>query len=388
MASLFYRLHTDRTRADVPLENMFAGPIPAACWLIGGGPSLNRLPHREISDSPIPQMCVNLAGTRLMRPTFWTSYDPSVRFHRSVYLDPGVMKFVHRRRSMDLVPETTAKICECPNTVFFDRDINRGFADFLSPAHAGIVDWADSMAQAIDILYRLGFRVIYLAGCEMQICPSRAQKRLAAEAGVSYSSGQLLIDFLRDCEKAGVKAEDLDELQTGPHYHFDEHKPLRAAANTDYHYVRVAQYLRLARRSMSIAGLQLISVTPHSRLNDYLSYIPARRALRSIEQTIGNPQTEPVRGLYRQTEPRHPRRLGPMRDFRPHHWSPEGPPKPVVLGHNGQAGDRQPAGDLHVEAEGLVQAAANNGHQPQVAQRLISKLNRLPADFVDPCEEG
>jgi hypothetical protein len=389
MASLFYRLHTDRTRADVPLENMFAGPIPAACWLIGGGPSLNRLPHREISGSPIPKMCLNLAGTRLMRPTFWTSYDPSVRFHRSVYLDPGVMKFVHRRRSMDLVPETTAKICECPNTVFFDRDINRGFADFLSPAHGGIVDWADSMVQAIDILYRLGFRVIYLAGCEMQVRPPPAQRRLAAEVGVSFTPGQLLIDFLRDCEKAGVKAEDLDELETAPHYHFDEHKPIRAAANTDFHYFRVAQYLRLARRSMSIAGLRLISVTPHSRLNDYLSYIPARRALRSIEQTIGDPQTEPVRGLYRQTEPRHPRPLGPMRDFRPHHWSPEGPPKPHPPSHNGQAGDQPPGGELHVEAEGLVQEPAKNGHNPQAAaQRLVTKLNRLPADFVNPCEEG
>lgn len=392
MSSLFYRLHADRTRVDVPLENAFAGPLPSACWLIGGGPSLSRLPHREIGESPIPRMCVNLAGARLLRPTFWTSYDPSIRFHRSVYLDPGVMKFVHRRRAMDLVPETTFKICECPNTVFFEREIARGFADFLSPDHRGIVDWADSMVQAIDILYRLGFRVIYLAGCEMQVRPSAAQRRRAAEAGVSFKSGQLLRDFLRDCEKAGVTADELDRLETGPHYHFDERKPIRAAANTDFHYFRVSQYLRLSRRSMSITGLQLVSITPHSRLNDYFPYVPARRALRSIANTVGDPRTEPVRGLYRQTEPRQTGPLGPMRDFRPHHWSPEGPPQPAPVRQNGKncgGCPDKPREELHVEAEGLASPTADKRRNGRVAgNRLEEKLNRLPAEFIEPREEG
>ena len=57
---------------------------------------------------------------------------------------------------MDLVPETTFKVCECPGVVFFDRDAQRGFADFLPPMPAGIVDWNDTFVQAIEIAYRLG----------------------------------------------------------------------------------------------------------------------------------------------------------------------------------------------------------------------------------------
>jgi len=315
MSPIFYRLNTDHTRVPVQLENVFAGPTPSACWLVGGGPSLSRLPCESIAASPIPRMCLNLAGTHLLRPAFWTSYDPSARFHRSVYLDPGVMKFVHRRRAMDLVPETTFKVCDCPNTFFFDRDAQRGFADFLAPEGRGIIDWADTMVQAIDVLYRLGFRIIYLAGCEMRVRPSEQQLERAKAAGVNYSPSQLLNDFLSQCENSGLSAEALDSLPPGSHYHFGEHKSIRAAANTDWHYFRVAQYLRLSRRSLSLAGVQLVSVTPHSRLNDYFPYVPVRRVLRRIARDVGDPKAEPVRGLYRQAEPRQSRPYGPMRDY-------------------------------------------------------------------------
>lgn len=303
---MFHRLHTDQTQTPAPLENLFAGPIPSACWLIGGGPSLAQLPCEEIARSPIPKMALNLAGTRLVRPTFWTSYDPSARFHRSIYLDPGITKFVHRRRAMDLIPETTFKVCEAPNTYFFDRDANRGFADFLAPHHHAIVDWADSLVQAIDILYRLGFRILYLAGCEMRIQPSPAQQQRAEAHGIQYPPQGRLDEWLNACHKAGLGNAEIDELDPAPQYHFDEHKPIAAAASADLHYFRVSQYLRLSRRSLATAGMQLISATPESRLNDYFPYQPVKQILNQVHATIGNPQSEPVRGLYRQTNDRQP----------------------------------------------------------------------------------
>ena len=93
-AAAFFRQFPDRTRQSVPWENQFAGADSSACWLIGGGPSLTQSSIQDIVVSPCPKMCTNLAGSGLLRPNFWTSYDPSVRFHRSIYLDPGVMKFV------------------------------------------------------------------------------------------------------------------------------------------------------------------------------------------------------------------------------------------------------------------------------------------------------
>lgn len=389
MSTIFYRLHADRTRTDVALEDVYAGPTRSACWLIGGGPSLARLPHAAISASPVPKMCVNLSGSRLLRPTFWTSYDPSLRFHRSVYLDPGIVKFIHRRRAMDLVPETTYKVCDCPNTFFFDRDGDRGFADFLAPECRAIVDWADSLVQAVDILYRLGFRVIYLAGCEMRVRPSNEQTARAAALGVEYTDRLLLQDFLRECTQAGLTADELDGLSPGPHYHFGEHKPLRSAANTDLHYFRVAQYLRLSRRSLSLAGVELISVTPGSRLNDYFPYVSVRSVLRQIAREIGDPKTEPLCGLYRQTVPRQSSALGPMRDYRPHHRKPDH----AVNRQNGRtphaAGSKIVDGELIVEAEGFQRLAAPpgaNGHD--AAHRLQAKLQHLPERLANPRERG
>jgi hypothetical protein len=317
---VFYRLSTDGIGQKVALEGTFSGPRPTPCWLIGGGKSLTSELAEEIVRTPVPRMCINLAGTGLLRPNLWTAYDPSTRFHRTVYLDPGIMKFVHRRRAMDLVPETTYKVCDCPQTYFFDREGRRGFGDFLSFQHQGIVDWADSMVQGIDILYRLGFRRIYLAGCEMRVRPGVEHLRSAEAKGIDYHETELLSEFLKRCRKAGLTDETLENAGEIPVYHFDEKKTLRAAANTDLHYFRVSQAMRLSRRSMALAGLELISVTPGSRLNDYFRYAPIEQASLEIFNEIGDPASENVSGRYRLTGPRMQSGLGPMRDIKPHRW--------------------------------------------------------------------
>jgi hypothetical protein len=314
---LFFRLDTDRRATAVHIENLFAGPQRSACWLIGGGPSLDELPCDDIARSPIPKLCVNLAGTKKLRPDFWTAYDPTVRFHRSIYLDPGVLKFVHRRRAMDLVPESTFKVCDCPGVVFFDRDPSRSFANLLSPGATGIIDWSDTMVQAIDILYRLGFRTIYLAGCEMRVRPAAEQLALAAQAGCEPRPQERLADFLKRCAAHGVSRPELEEAASCRQYHFDECKPLAAAVQTDQHYFRIAQCLRLSRSCLVQHGVELISVTPGSRLNDYFPFRPAEAVLQDVRDTVGDPDAESARGCYTQTVRRWSPDLRPMRDVSP-----------------------------------------------------------------------
>ena len=386
--SLFFRMHTDGTQTPAALENQYAGATASACWLIGGGPSLAALPCEAIGRSPVPRMCVNLSGTRLLRPTFWTAYDPTARFHRSVYFDAGVTKFVHRRRAMDLVPETTAKVCDCPATYFFERDSQRGFGDFLSPAHAGIVDWNDSMVQAIEILYRLGFRTIYLAGCEMQVRPSEEQQQRARDAGVTYQPGELLNNFVWRCNAAGISSENLEAAGPAAQYHFDEHKPLKAAVNTDHHYFRIAQYLRLSRRALSLAGVRLISVTPESRLNDYFPFVPVADVLEQIRREVGDPAGEPVRGLYTGTGPRQPEGLGPMRDFRPHNWPADRAAKPEPPRKRTACDAYRPKdmeGEILIETEGPQRLEARTDRST-ARQRLAGALREMPD--VEPYEEG
>jgi len=318
---LFYRLDTDQHVIPVNLDDMYGGPQPSECWLIGGGPSLGELPCDEIARSPLPKMSMNLSGTGLLRPNFWTSYDPTARFHRSIYLDAGILKFVHRRRAMDLVPETTFKVCECPGVIFFDRHAGRDFSTFLSPQAPGIIDWADSMVQAIDLLYRLGFRTIYLAGCEMRVRPPAELWQQVSERDVSVDPLGLLSDFFKLCESHGLSwqhAIPSDELSI---YHFEETKSLRAAMQTDQHYFRIAQSLRLARRNLTQHGLQLISVTPQSRLNDHFPYRDISDVLADVRRTVGDAGREATRGLYSQQASRSPKLTGPMRDVKPPNWS-------------------------------------------------------------------
>ncbi len=133
---------------------------------------------------------------------------------------------------------------------------------------------------------------------------------------------------------------------------------------TDLHYFRVAQYLRLARRSMALAGLELISVTPLSRLNDYFPYRPVTDVLAELAATVGDPRTETTRGLYTGAPAAPPAHLAPMRDFPPHHWSrrskPASPPQ--------QAPAEPPRNDRR--------------------QRLRKALEELPEIPVDLPEQG
>ena len=324
---LFYRRTTDGLRTNTSLANFFAGPTTTACWIIGGGPSLLSLPIEQIAATPVPKFAVNLAGTHLLRPTFWTSYDPTARFHRSVYLDASITKFVHSGRAMDLVPGTTFKVCDCPGLLFFDRDRDAGFSSFPG-CGSGIVDWQDSLIQAIDIAYRLGFRELYLAGCDMQVLPSEEWLRVAAKCGVQRDRHELLGDFARRCEQAGMPRKRIESLSTGRQYHFEETKPLRSAINTDFHYFRVAQYLRLSRRSLAQSGLQLISVTPESRLNDDFQFRDAAEACRELLRRVGDPRAETTRGRYTNTTTPATGPRGPMRDFRPHFWTRPSNTKP------------------------------------------------------------
>jgi hypothetical protein len=371
---LFYRLNTDGTRQDVDLRDMFAGPTRTACWIVGGGPSLAELPCAAIGRSPVAKLAINLGGTRLVRPNLWTSYDPSARFHRSVYLDASIWKFVHARRAMDLVPETTFKVCECPGVLFFERDAQRGFADFLPPRPTGIVDWNDSFVQAIEIAYRIGFRVLYLAGCDFCVRPSTAQIERARGSGVEYIPRELLDGFFERCVAAGIARTEMETLEPPPQYHFDERKPLAAAIQTDLHYFRTAQYLRLSRRALSLAGLELVSVTSESRLNEYFPYRAADDVLADLGATVGRPDEEPTQGLYTRVGTRTPAGIAPMRDLKPHHWKRKREAPAECAAERTPEANRRPDSDAGVGAS--------------VRRRVTAALAAVPETRVCINEEG
>lgn len=326
----FVRCHTDGTETPLDVTNHYAGPTATPCWLLGGGPSLATLDCHAIAASPAPVFALNLAGHGLLRPDFWTCYDPTQRFHPSIYLDPSITKFIHHRKRADVVaPDRPHKLCDCPATLFFKSHKQRGFADFLPPPNAGIVDWNDTMVQAIEIAYRLGFRTLFLAGTDMAVRPSPEQITAARSRGIDYHHNEPLRNFANRVYEAGVDKSDFAQLPGPPLYHFDETKGWPSTVNTDQHYYRVCQYLRLARRSIALAGLSIVSVTPDSRLNRFFNYIPLDQAVEQIHALTGDPRAETCKGRYTSKGAPPPAQAAPMKDFPPHNWhNKETPPQP------------------------------------------------------------
>ena len=138
-------------------------------------------------------------------------------------------------------------------------------------------------------------------------------------------------------------------LGAGPLYHFDEIKTFEATLRTDAHYFRIVQVLRLSRQSLSTAGLQLISVTPGSRLNSFFEYRPAEAVLDELRLQIGDPAREPTRGLYTQTADRNGLREGLMRDVFPPRRTPARKPSCGVK--KPESEPARPTTELMVEEE-------------------------------------
>ena len=392
---LFYRCSTDRRVYDCSfLENSYAGMNASSVWLVGGGPSLLSAPVETIKDSPAPKFGVNLAGRGpdgeppLIRPDLWTCFDPTARFHRSIFLDASIQKFLLGGRRMDLVPGGSEKVCECPNTYFINHKL-RSYVDVVDQGHREIVHMLDSFWQALDISFKLGFRKIYCVGCDMRIRPSEEQIAFAESVGVVYDRergltvwqndkkvevrSDRLSDF-RDQVKEKGRFKDrssaalaLEKVGRERQYSFGESKRFMAACACDNHYWDRIQYLRLSRRTFSLNGLQLISCTPGSRLNDYFPYVSPFEAAKAILEDVGDPAKELSVGACSGDE-KPGGHLPFHKDLDPYGWREqpkvEVDPKAIAVG-------------------GLVEIPA-----PDKREAIASQLAQLRQGKVDIVEEG
>jgi len=302
----FFRMSADGKETPVDIDNECLSALKSTCWLIGSGPSLTEEVAETINASQLPKFCMNLAGNAkdgrapLVIPDYWTAYDPTVRFPAEIYLNPRIRKFVVKGRRMDLLRGLPIKVCECPNVYFFEREY-RDFSDILRPESAKVLDCQDTMMQAIDIAYRLGYRSLLLAGTEMAVFPSAEQIEVAKQHGVTYDEDRmatitadgralpLLRDFHSACKESKATRPDVEggghddgtrslilDVQKPDLYAFSESKPWQTVLSCDEHYYRVSQWLRLARPCFSAMGLEIVSCTPRSRLNWYFSYVEPR----------------------------------------------------------------------------------------------------------------
>lgn len=152
----------------------------ASAFLICGGPSFGQLDHKLLD------RCWTMAlnnSPASYRPNAWACVDDPARFMKSIWLDPKIMKFVPFDHTEKPLWDNTVKnwgplnkkVRECPNMIYYRRNEKFEATRWLWEY---TFNWGDHskwgggrsvMLAALKILFVLGFRNVYLLGCDLHM---------------------------------------------------------------------------------------------------------------------------------------------------------------------------------------------------------------------------
>jgi len=160
-----------------------------SAFLVLSGPSLNDIDLTQLDRRGIVTMGVNNSWT-VHRPTLWTCVDDPGRFIDTGWKDPGVLKFVpvcHWGRKLRIqakdgtMRDSTFQVAQMPSVLFFRRSNHFDHERFLtgdtvpwgndpkSTDSLGIKGKRSVMLVALRLLHHLGFRTVYLLGCDFRM---------------------------------------------------------------------------------------------------------------------------------------------------------------------------------------------------------------------------
>lgn len=160
-----------------------------SAFLVLSGPSLNDIDLTQLDRRGIVTMGVNNSWT-VHRPTLWTCVDDPGRFIDTGWKDPGVLKFVpvcHWGRKLRIqandgtMRDSAYRVAQMPSVLFFRRSNHFDHERFLtgdtvpwgndpkSTDSLGIKGKRSVMLVALRLLHHLGFRTVYLLGCDFRM---------------------------------------------------------------------------------------------------------------------------------------------------------------------------------------------------------------------------
>ena len=164
-----------------------------SAFLVLSGPSLNAIDLGLLNRRGIVTMGVNNSWT-VHRPTLWTCVDDPGRFIDTGWKDPGVLKFVpvcHWGRKLRIqakdgtMRDSAFRVAQMPSVLFFRRSNHFDHERFLtcdtvpwgndpkSTDSLGIKGKRSVMLVALRLLHHLGFRTVYLLGCDFRMAADR-----------------------------------------------------------------------------------------------------------------------------------------------------------------------------------------------------------------------
>jgi len=175
---------------SISMANFYRG---RSAFLILSGPSLNQLDLPLLNQRGIITMGVNNAWT-IHRPNLWTCVDDPGRFIDTGWKDPGITKFVpvcHRVRRLRIqkpdgsMQPSAFHVSQMPSVLFYRRSNHFDHERFLTGDSVpwgndgnqadtlGIKGKRSVMLAAMRLLYHLGFRTVYLLGCDFKMADDR-----------------------------------------------------------------------------------------------------------------------------------------------------------------------------------------------------------------------
>lgn len=285
---IFSRMAADGFMASADsLIGSYASVRGSGCVILCSGPSASSMTDDDFFDATssagLSLFSINWGGEskdpevgRPM-PNFWTSYDPCDRFDPNLLLSPAVQKFIKSERRHEYIQGQEIKIGECPN-VYFIETATKTFANFFGTGP--IVNAKDSLIQAIDVAIRLGFKAIYLAGCDLAVTLSSEQMAYIKEdipEFVTRDPDNSLWATVHEVVRArnrkktapGVEPEpadaedvrqvmlDLGGLPNSDLYNFATPVDIIQKIRADHHYYLTSNWLRQSRRCLDGLGVKL-----------------------------------------------------------------------------------------------------------------------------------
>lgn len=223
------------SRIAVDFSDAFSG----ACFLVGGGYQLPDVCD-QLNDPRIFTMGMNNAATQFT-PMLWVGADPPACYSPSIMLNPTIMKFLYMRYSDHRVEG--CPIRELPNMYFMSRQDAKSKDFFRVDERRKIGWWRNVQVLAMELLYRFGFRKIYMVGCGLKIENDRPY-----------------------CYESDLEDDEIT---------FNKRT-----------YARVTASVRTIYDGAAAHGLNLVSCTPDSTLNDFMPYVPFEVALKSETKKV------------------------------------------------------------------------------------------------------
>jgi hypothetical protein len=178
----------DSQRRPLYLEDLYFG---ASLFMVLSGPSLWDLDLNQLNRRGIATIGINQSPS-MWRTSFWTYVDRARKFHDGIWHDPGILKIIPRRHfGQPLMRKVDGKFVrmvgangqavqakQLPGVIGYER--NAFFRPDRWLAEPSI-NWGNSKRSArrnrlprglnvmfavIKIAYALGFRRVYLLGCD------------------------------------------------------------------------------------------------------------------------------------------------------------------------------------------------------------------------------